>query len=89
MFKEIRPGHKICGITLSMDKVASDGLTATDEIAGLCEHATDELASVKMGQNLQAVKQAIRMGRFMLDKKSLSQHLPGMTRLIMVHGRSC
>jgi hypothetical protein len=50
MFKDIR---KPCRITLSMDRVASDGrLTATDEIAGLCEHATEELNSVKDGKDL-------------------------------------
>jgi len=93
MVKETRPGHKLCGITLSMDEVASDGhlcyLTATDEIAGLCEHAMDELASVKMRQNLQvarAVKQALRDGKI---HKFLSQHLLGMTTQIMVHGQSC
>jgi len=53
-----------------MDEVASDGhlcyLTATDEIAGLCEHAMDELPSVKMGKDLQvahAIRQAIRDGK--------------------------
>lgn len=63
-------GHQLCGMTPSMDEVASDGylcyLTATDEIAGLCEHATDELAFVKMQQNVQvarAVKQAIWDGK--------------------------
>ena len=46
-----------------MDEVASDDrlcyLTATDEIAGLCEHTTEELDSVKMGKDLH-VAHAIR-----------------------------
>jgi hypothetical protein len=53
-----------------MDEVASDGrlcyLTATDEIAGLCEHATEELNSVKMGKDLcvaRAIRQVIRDGK--------------------------
>jgi hypothetical protein len=67
MFKDIR---KPCRITLSMDRVASDGrLTATDEIAGLCEHATEELNSVKDGKDLCvacAIRQAIRDGKGLL-----------------------
>jgi hypothetical protein len=54
-------------LTLMMDEVASDGrlcyLTATDEIAGLCEHATEEFNSVKMGKDVcvaRAIRQAIR-----------------------------
>ncbi|KAF8240355.1 hypothetical protein L208DRAFT_1374387 [Tricholoma matsutake] len=70
MFKNVRPGHQPCGITLSMDKVTSNGhlcyLTATDEIAGLCEHAMEELSSVKMGKDLhvaRAIRQAIWDGK--------------------------
>jgi len=63
MFKDIKPGHKKVGITLSMDEVASDGrlcyLTETDDIAGLCEHAS-ELLSVKMGNNLDVVRNIAR-----------------------------
>jgi hypothetical protein len=50
MFKDI---CKPCRITLSMDRVASDGrLTATDEIAGLCEHATEELLGSNWAGNI-------------------------------------
>ena len=63
VFKDIKPGHKKVGITLSMDEVASDGrlcyLTETDHIAGLCEHAR-ELPSVKMGDNLDVVRNIAR-----------------------------
>ena len=50
-----------------MDEVASDGrlcyLTATDEIMGLCECATEELNLVKTGKDLcvaRAIRQAIQ-----------------------------
>lgn len=76
MFKNIKPGHKKVGMTLSMDEVASDGrpcyLSATDEIAGLCEHATTELPSRKMGRNLdvmRAVHRAVREGRVHIGKE--------------------
>ena len=76
MFKDIRPGHKKVGMTLSMDEVASDGrpcyLSATDEIAGLCEHAASELPSCKMGKNLdvmRAVHRAVREGTVHIGKE--------------------
>jgi hypothetical protein len=66
MFKDIKPGHRKAGITLSMDEVASDGrlcyLTDTDDIAGLCEHAS-KLPSVKMGTNLDVVRNVVRAVR--------------------------
>jgi hypothetical protein len=76
MFKNVQPGHKKVGITLSMDEIASDGrpcyLPATDEIAGLCEHAASELPSVKMGRDLdvmRAVAMAVRCGKVHVGKE--------------------
>jgi hypothetical protein len=70
MFKDVKPGHRKAGMTLSMDEVACDGrlcyLADSDEIGGLCEHSATELPSVKMGKNLnviRAVTQAIRDGK--------------------------
>jgi hypothetical protein len=77
MFANVKPDHRTVGITLSMDEVASDArlcyLTATDEIAGLCEHATAELLlSVKMGTDLtvvRAVRQAVREGKIHIGQE--------------------
>ncbi|KAF8055318.1 hypothetical protein FPV67DRAFT_1789064 [Lyophyllum atratum] len=70
MFKDVLPGHRKAGMTLSMDEVASDGrlcyLPGTDDIAGLCEHAATGVASVKMGEDLnviRAVTKAVRDGK--------------------------
>jgi hypothetical protein len=78
MFKKVQPGHRKSGMTLSMDEIACDGrlcyLTATDEIAGLCEHATSELSSAKMGTNLEvvrAVRQAVRDGKVHIGQEVL------------------
>jgi hypothetical protein len=69
MFKETRPDHFRCGITLSMDEIACDArlcyLAETDNIAGLCEHSA-ALGSLKMGENLDvshALCKAIKEGR--------------------------
>jgi hypothetical protein len=44
---------------MAMDEIAIEDrlcyLPETDEIAGLCEHASTALATVKMGENLDAV----------------------------------
>ncbi|KAK7025775.1 hypothetical protein R3P38DRAFT_2778574 [Favolaschia claudopus] len=63
-------------ITLSQDEVAGDGrpcyLDETDEIAGLCEHAHNELDSFKMGRDLTSVKavvKAVRDGRVHVAKE--------------------
>ncbi|KIJ93964.1 hypothetical protein K443DRAFT_134901 [Laccaria amethystina LaAM-08-1] len=48
MFKDIKPGHKKVGITLSMDEIASDTARAS------------ELPSVKMGDNLDVVRNIAR-----------------------------
>jgi hypothetical protein len=77
MFVNVKPDHRTVGITLSMDEVASDArlcyLTTTDEIAGLCEHATaDLLLSVKMGTDLtvvRAVRQAVREGKIHIGQE--------------------
>lgn len=78
MFKDVGPGHRKTGITLSMDEVASDGrlcyLTVTDEIVGLCEHASTELPSAKMGRNLHvmyAIAQAVREGKIHVGQEVL------------------
>lgn len=69
MFKDVKPGHKKVGMTLSMDEIASDGrlcyLPETDDIAGLCEHAS-KLPLVRMGTNLDVVRsvaQAVQDGQ--------------------------
>jgi hypothetical protein len=73
MFKNIQPGHKKVGITLSMDEIGQlCYLPATDEIAGLCEHATSELQSVTMGCNLdvkRTVAHAVRGGKVHVGKE--------------------
>ncbi|KAF8221799.1 hypothetical protein L208DRAFT_1529184 [Tricholoma matsutake] len=77
MFANVKPDHRTIGITLSMDEVTSDArlcyLTMTDEIAGLCEHATAELLlSVKMGTDLtvvRAVCQAVRKGKIHIGQE--------------------
>ena len=59
MFKEVQLKHKTVRITLSMDEIACDNqlcyLPATDEIAGLYEHASSQFPSLKIGNNLAVV----------------------------------
>jgi hypothetical protein len=75
MFKNVQPGHKKVRITLSMDKIASDGqpcyLPAMGEI-GLCELAALELPSVKIGHDLgvmHAVAHAVQEGKVHIGKE--------------------
>ncbi|KAJ7800850.1 hypothetical protein B0H13DRAFT_2390241 [Mycena leptocephala] len=50
--------------TLSQDEIAGDGrlcyLDETDEIAGLCEHASSRLKTFKMGDDLTSVEEAVK-----------------------------
>jgi hypothetical protein len=59
MFWDTPPDIERVGITLAMDEIAIDDrlcyLPETDEIAGLCEHASAALPTLKMGENLDAV----------------------------------
>ena len=79
MFKDVDPGDRKVGMTLSMDEIACDSrlcyLALTDDIAGLCEHAVSNgLASAKMGANLdvmRTVQQAVRDGRVHVGKEIL------------------
>ncbi|KAK7015799.1 hypothetical protein R3P38DRAFT_3204349 [Favolaschia claudopus] len=55
--------------TISQDEISGDGrlcyLEETDEIAGLCEHATSKLKTFKMGSDLTCIEEvvtAIRAG---------------------------
>jgi hypothetical protein len=64
------------GHTLSQDEIASDArlcyLEETDEIAGLCEHASTELETFKMGTDLttvHATAKAVREGRVHVGKE--------------------
>ncbi|KAJ6607098.1 hypothetical protein B0H10DRAFT_2166920 [Mycena sp. CBHHK59/15] len=53
--------------TLMQDKIAGDGrlcyLEDTDEIGGLCEHATSRLKTFKMGNDLTCVEEAVKAVR--------------------------
>ncbi|KAJ7799847.1 hypothetical protein B0H13DRAFT_1482102, partial [Mycena leptocephala] len=53
--------------TLSQDEIAGDGrlcyLDETDEIAGLCEHASARLKTFKMGDDLTSVEEAVKAVR--------------------------
>ncbi|KAF9471318.1 hypothetical protein BDN70DRAFT_888264 [Pholiota conissans] len=65
MFKDVKPGHRKTGMTLSMDEMVN-------EIGGLCEHSGKELPSVKMGKNLdfvRAVTCAIRDGKIHIGQE--------------------
>ncbi|KAF8177151.1 hypothetical protein K438DRAFT_2042191, partial [Mycena galopus ATCC 62051] len=86
LFKDIDTGGdgKVLH-TLSQDEIAGDGrlcyLDATDEIAGLCEHATTELETFKMGSDLTSVHaavKAVRDGRVHVGKEfsvaAISRH---------------
>ncbi|KAJ7251090.1 hypothetical protein C8J57DRAFT_1078413 [Mycena rebaudengoi] len=75
------------GITLSQDEIAGDGrlcyLEDTDEIAGLCEHATSRLKTFKMGSDLTVVEdvvKAIRADEIHIGKEfsvaAFSRHAP-------------
>ncbi|KAJ7046401.1 hypothetical protein C8F04DRAFT_1227534 [Mycena alexandri] len=88
LFKDIDVGEsgKVLH-TLSQDEIAGDGrlcyLEATDEIAGLCEHAAAELETFKMGSDLtaiHAVTKAVRDGRVHVGKEfsvaAISRHAP-------------
>ncbi|KAK6988995.1 hypothetical protein R3P38DRAFT_2467008, partial [Favolaschia claudopus] len=70
---------------LSQDELAGDGrpcyFDATDEIAGLCEHANTELETFKMGSDLTSVHataKAVREGRIHVGKEfsvaAISRH---------------
>jgi hypothetical protein len=68
MFWNLETNQKV-GMTLCIDEIASDGrlcwIPATDDIAGLCEHAS-QLSSTKFGKSLdtvRAVAEAVRSGR--------------------------
>ncbi|KAJ2932281.1 hypothetical protein H1R20_g4818, partial [Candolleomyces eurysporus] len=61
--------NRKAGMTLCIDEIASDErlcwIPATDDIAGLCEHAS-QLSSTKFGKSLdtvRAVAEAVRSGR--------------------------
>ncbi|KAJ7834472.1 hypothetical protein B0H14DRAFT_2590895 [Mycena olivaceomarginata] len=83
----------VCGVSLAMslkvvqDEIAGDGrlcyLEETDEIAGLCEHATSRLKTFKMGGDLTCVEEAvkaIRAGDIHVGKEfsvaAFSRHAP-------------
>ncbi|THH31260.1 hypothetical protein EUX98_g2906 [Antrodiella citrinella] len=57
MFEGTKPSRN--GVTLMMDEVACDSrlcyLAEVDDIAGLCEHVSSKLKSVKMGNNLDVI----------------------------------
>ncbi|KAJ7148569.1 hypothetical protein C8R43DRAFT_1088421 [Mycena crocata] len=88
LFKDIDVGeHGKVLHTLSQDEIAGDGrlcyLEATDEIAGLCEHANTELETFKMGSDLTSVHaaaKAVRDGRVHVGKEvsvaAISRHAP-------------
>ncbi|KAJ6550750.1 hypothetical protein B0H10DRAFT_2242551 [Mycena sp. CBHHK59/15] len=65
LFRDVDPGeYGRVGHTLSQDEIAGDGrlcyLEDTDEIGGLCEHATSCLKTFKMGADLTSVEDAVR-----------------------------
>ncbi|KAJ7681305.1 hypothetical protein B0H17DRAFT_943220, partial [Mycena rosella] len=88
LFRDIDPGeYGRVGHTLSQDEIAGDGrlcyLPETDEIGGLCEHATSRLKSFKMGSDLTSVEatvKAIRAGEIHVGKEfsvaAFSRHAP-------------
>jgi hypothetical protein len=84
LFKDVDAREKVLH-TLSQDEIAGDGrlcyLDATDKIAGLCEHATIELKTFKMGSDLTSVHaavKAVRDGRIHVGKEfsvaAISRH---------------
>ncbi|KAJ7120362.1 hypothetical protein C8R44DRAFT_877798 [Mycena epipterygia] len=88
LFADIDPGDygRVC-ITLSQDEIAGDErlcyLEETDEIGGLCEHASSKLKTFKMGEDLVAVEEmvkAIRAGDIHVGKEfsvaAFSRHAP-------------
>ncbi|KAJ7620027.1 hypothetical protein B0H17DRAFT_1340775 [Mycena rosella] len=65
LFNDIEPGeYDRVGHTLSQDEIAGDGrlcyLEDTDEIGGLCEHATSRLKTFKMGSDLTSIGDAVK-----------------------------
>ncbi|KAJ6568869.1 hypothetical protein B0H19DRAFT_901968, partial [Mycena capillaripes] len=88
LFSDLDPGESgPVLITLSQDEIAGDGclcyLDETDEIGGLCEHATSRLKTFKMGTDLTAVEEtvkAIRDGDVHVGKEfsvaAFSRHAP-------------
>ncbi|KAJ7699599.1 hypothetical protein B0H17DRAFT_1129209 [Mycena rosella] len=65
LFNDIEPGeYDRVGHTLSQDEIAGDGrlcdLEDTDEIGGLCEHATSRLKTFKMGSDLTSIEDAVK-----------------------------
>ncbi|KAJ7720806.1 hypothetical protein B0H16DRAFT_1335823 [Mycena metata] len=88
LFHDVDPGEQGCvGITLSQDEIAAEGrlcyLEDTNEIGGLCEHATAHLKTFKMGTNLTVIEAAvkyIREGKIHVGKEfsvaAFSRHAP-------------
>ncbi|KAK7005494.1 hypothetical protein R3P38DRAFT_3367443 [Favolaschia claudopus] len=88
LFKDIKIGeHDKVIHTISQDEIAGDGrpcyLVDSDEIGGLCEHASAELETVKMGTDLTAVTAAVRPvreGRVHVGKEfsvaAIARHAP-------------
>ncbi|KAK7014707.1 hypothetical protein R3P38DRAFT_3205675 [Favolaschia claudopus] len=73
--------------TISQDEISGDGrlcyLEETDEIAGLCEHATSKLKTFQMGSDLTCIEEvvtAIRAGDIHVGKEysvaAISRHAP-------------
>ncbi|KAJ7865464.1 hypothetical protein B0H14DRAFT_2280974, partial [Mycena olivaceomarginata] len=69
---------------LSQDEIAGEGrlcyLEETDEIAGLCEHASSWLKTFKMGDDLSCVEEAEKAIRAHVGKEfgvaALARHAP-------------
>ncbi|KAJ7479108.1 hypothetical protein FB451DRAFT_1131301 [Mycena latifolia] len=88
LFNDIEPGeYNRVGHTLSQDEIAGDGrlcyLEDTDEIGGLCEHASSRLKTFKMGADLTSIEdtvKAIRAGDIHVGKEfsvaAFSRHAP-------------
>ncbi|KAF7328555.1 hypothetical protein MVEN_02543200 [Mycena venus] len=88
LFSDINTGDRGPVLhTLSQDEIAGDGrlcyLEETDEIAGLCEHATSRLKTFKMGDDLSCIEEvikAIRAGDIHVGKEfsvaAFARHAP-------------
>ncbi|KAJ3841427.1 hypothetical protein F5878DRAFT_669579 [Lentinula raphanica] len=70
IWKAVKPTARPTCMALSQDEVASDPrfcwIPETDEIGGVCEHASKELRSLKMGTDLTAIeelREAVKDGR--------------------------
>ncbi|KIK58281.1 hypothetical protein GYMLUDRAFT_246302 [Collybiopsis luxurians FD-317 M1] len=69
VWKDIEPMARPTCVALSQDEIASDPrfcwIPDTDEIGGVCEHASKELQTVKMGADLtvvQELQEAVKEG---------------------------